>query len=158
MHCYVAGRLVGAWYDCTDIADDPANFDVERIHRDGGYPATPECEELWCFDIEYIPHGQEIDLAAAARWGECYQELEAPHLWPALCAWVATEMYTEDNWGMPSVSSFTDEHQGHWGSWLDFAYPIIDETVDMSGWDELAKKYFNYESYARTLKYDYSVK
>ncbi|MGO3330743.1 antirestriction protein ArdA [Brevibacterium aurantiacum] len=157
LHCYNSGRLVGAWYDAADIADDPHAFDVERIHRDGGYPSTPECEELWCFDFELIPSPGEMDLLEAARWGEVYLALDAPHLWPALWAWVAAGMYTEDSRGIPCIPDFLEAYGGHWNTWEDFAYDFIDQTIDMSSWDETAQRYFNYNSFVRDLKYDYTV-
>lgn len=157
LHCYNSGRLVGAWYDAADIADDPHAFDVELIHRDGGYPSTPECEELWCFDLELIPSPGEMDLLEAARWGEVYLDLDAPHLWPALCAWVAAGMYTEDSRGIPCIPDFLEAYGGHWNTWEDFAYDLIDQTIDMSSWDETAQRYFNYNSFVRDLKYDYTV-
>ncbi len=157
LHCYNSGRLVGAWYDAADIADAPHAFDVERIHRDGGYPSTPECEELWCFDIDNMPTSGEMDLLEATRWGEVYNELDAEHLWPALCAWVTTGMYTEDSHGTPCVSDFMEAYSGHWDTWEDFAYDLFDQTTDMSGWDELAQRYFDYAGFVRDLKHDFSV-
>lgn len=44
LHCYNDGRLIGAWYDCSDLADDPEEFGLARIHRDGGYAVQPGCE------------------------------------------------------------------------------------------------------------------
>jgi antirestriction protein len=157
LHCYNSGRLVGAWYDAADIADDPHAFDVERIHRDGGSLSTPECEEHGCFDLELNPTPGEMDLLEAARWGEVYLDLDAPHLWSALCAWVAAGMYTEDSRGIPCIPDFLEAYGGHWNTWEDFAYDLIDQTIDMSSWDETAQRYFNYNSFVRDLKYDYTV-
>lgn len=157
LHCYNSGRLVGAWYDAADIADASHVFDVERIHRDGGYLSTPECEELWCFDIDNMPTSGEMDLLEATRWGEVYIELDAEYLWPALCAWVTTGIYTEDSHGTPCASDFMEAYSGHWDTWEDFAYDLIDQTTDMSGWDELAQRYFDYAGFVRDLKHDFSV-
>ncbi|MBI8988437.1 antirestriction protein ArdA [Corynebacterium sp. CCM 8863] len=157
LHCYNSGRLVGAWYECADIADDPSAFDVGRIHDDGGYPATTSCEELWCFDTDNVPSICEFDLLEATRWGECYAELDAEHLWSALCAWVASGSYTQDAYGLPVVSDFLERFCGHWDSFNDFAYALIEDTIDMSSWDDLAQRYFDYEAFARDLKYDYST-
>ena len=157
LHCYNAGRLIGAWYDCTDLSDSPEDHGLHRIHRDGDYPATPGCEELWCFDHEWLPVKGELDPLEATRWGDLYNELGSSSLWPALCAWVEEGIHVTDIDSMPITSEFIDKFQGLWESWGDYVYNLVEDTGLQQGWDDTAVRHFNWTSYAEEISQDYSA-
>lgn len=157
LHCYNDGKLIGAWYDCCDLADDPEGFDLARIHRDGGYVVQPGCEELWCFDHEWIPERGEFDPLRATRWGELYNELDNSSLWPALGAWVEEGAHVTDTDDMPMDSEFTDRYQGTWETWDDFVYQLAEDAGLQQGWDDTAVRHFNWTSYAEEISQGYSV-
>lgn len=88
--------------------------------------------------------------------GAVFNELDTPHLWPALLAWVGSRCNVVDEHGVPAISDFCERYYGQWKSWRDFAAEERVQIVDMSGWDELAQCYFNYDSFFNDLWFDYS--
>lgn len=58
---------------------------------------------------------------------------------------------------IPCIPDFLEAYGGHWNTWEDFAYDLIDQTIDMRSWDETAQRYFDCNGFVRDFKYDYSV-
>lgn len=145
--CYNGGELVGAWYDAID-AGDVLPVDLH------GCPTTHE--ELWVMDHENMPVRGELDPATAARWGRVI-EAEHPMWRGALLAWL-------DNQGIdrpedaPDADHFgTEILMGEWSDFTAFAEMIVSDTGMLDGVPETASRYFDMESFARDLAYDYTV-
>lgn len=120
-----------------------------------GTPTTHE--EMWVFDLEGFPRGTgEMSPSAAVPWGEFYGEV-GETLWPALLTWVETGCYVVDADDLPSASDFEDAYQGEWDSFDDYAAQLTEDIGLTDGWPEEAHRYFDWEAWARDLKFDYTV-
>lgn len=152
LHCYNSSRLVGCWVDCTEAEEAT----LELIHSEIGGPFVG-CEEIWCFDTDFIPRPHEMGLSEAQRWGDLFDDVGEDQ-WAALCAWVRSGSYeTEDNTPFPDVRAFQDKYRGHWNSFEDYAQDLVDNTGMMYGWPEEAVQYFNWDSWTEDLRQDYTV-
>ncbi|WP_168700888.1 antirestriction protein ArdA [Gordonia paraffinivorans] len=149
--CYNEGRLTGHWYPASEAGEVPPS----QLH---GRPIRPEThEELWCFDHEGIPVDGELDPVTASKWGELCDELDAPELWPAFCAWVRSGSYVEDGDGMPSIADFTERYAGTWDSFLDYAEHLAEETGTFAGVPEDLRSYIDMAAWARDIEADYTT-
>lgn len=151
--CYNAGDLIGDWHAAAEAAD----VTVEGLHAGSGIDfADRGCEELWVFDHENIPERGGMDPARAAAWGERIGEV--PN-WqrPAFLAWVATGAHVVDADGLPVIGDFEERYAGEWVDFRDFADHLVDEIGILDGASEEATRYFDYDSYARDLAYDYTT-
>lgn len=98
---YNDGGLVGDSYDATDAAEVTSS----QPHRRQIRPETHE--ELWVMDHEHILVSGELGPRTATRWGEAYDELDNPELWPAVRAWVRSgSCVTEGNSDTPALGEF----------------------------------------------------
>lgn len=146
--CYNAGRLVGDWHDASD-ADEVTTADVHG--RDSSH------DELWCFDLENIPVRREMSPSEAAEWGRVFYEVDE-HQRAALYAWVAGGDYvSEGAGGLPSASDFEERYAGHWDSFDDYARQLADDIGLLSDVPEGIASYFDWQSWTRDLKFDYTV-
>lgn len=153
MHHFNSGHLVGEWFSAVD-ADTIGLADVHR----SGPPATPECEEIWAYDVEGFPEAREMDLLEAARWGALYEEI-GDDSWPAFCAWVRSGAYVEDGDGMPSTGDFEERFAGTWPDFRTYAFQLAEDSAMFDGLpeDHVAVRYFDWDSWIRDLKFDYSI-
>ena len=149
--CYNAGRLVGAW----DPATDAATVTPSQLH--GRELPEDVHEELWVFDHEHLPVDGELDPLTAARWGELYDELDSPELWPAFCAWVRSGDFVEDGDGLPSLSDFTERYAGTWDSFLDYAHQLAEDCQVFDGVPEDLRQYVDIRAWARDIEAHYTV-
>ena len=153
LNCYNNGRLVGAWFDCTDAGE----VDIDMLHRGTGRQQA-SCEEIWCFDAENLPVNKEMPPTEAAAWGEVYDELDDPTQWPALRAWVSTGCHVETgDTGLPSVGDFHDRYRGSWADFGAFAADWADEIGLTQGWPEEAVRHFEWDSWTRDLAMDFTT-
>ncbi|GAA2375851.1 antirestriction protein ArdA [Gordonia cholesterolivorans] len=151
MHHFNCGFLVGEWFSAVD-ADE---ITLAAVHRSG--PAvTPECEEIWAYDIENFPEAKEMDLLEAARWGELYEEV-GDDAWPAFCSWVASGSYVEGGDQMPSVSDFRERYRGTWEDWNAYVWGYIVDIDLHHDWPEDAVRFFDFERYAAEMAHDFTV-
>lgn len=58
---------------------------------------------------------------------------------------------------MPSYSDFIDVYQGQWDSFAEFAQSLADDIDLLRGVPEHIAGYFNWDAWARDLRFDYSV-
>ena len=65
-----------------------------------------------------------------------------------------TEAYEEAFGEVPTPDELEDAYVGHWESFLEYASEVADETM-VYELDEHVKRYFDYDSYARDLSFDY---
>lgn len=149
---YNTGFLVGQWFDAED-ADDVTLADV---HAGSGLGFTG-CEELWCFDHEYLPVSGELSPWEAAQWGRRLAEVE-PHLRGALRAWVDSGCYVAEGRGnLPVVAEFEDRYCGRWGSFEDYAQQLAEDISLMEDWPELAVQHFDWRGWTRDLRFGFTV-
>lgn len=144
--CYNEGELVGSWHDAVDAAD----VLPEDLH---GVPT--DHEELWCFDHECMPVRGELDPLTAARWGRVI-EAEHPQWREAYLAWLDDQGIT-DPADAPDADTFSEILMGEWPTFVDFAEMIVSDTGMLDGVPEQVSAYFDLDSFARDLAYDYSV-
>lgn len=151
MSCYVSGRLVGEWFPATgaDLVT------VEAVHGSSRLPRW-DCEELWCYDHEGLPISGECSPMEAARWAERLAEVEE-HLRGAFRDWVACGAYSADSDGLPDPDEFVDAYRGQWPSFRAYAEDLAESTGMMADWPELASQCFNWDSWTRDLRSDYTV-
>lgn len=148
---YNEGDLRGKWFDLEDY-DDKHDFleAAEAYHRellgdeDEDYPADIE---LMFQDWEGIPS----DMV-----GESWV---APEVWELMEAF---NNHDEDVvraylkcFGEWNESDFQDRYRGQYDSWEDFAEQLVDELGYLDEMPEHLRNYFDYEKYARDLKYDF---
>ncbi len=150
LQCYNEGRLVGDWYAATEAAE----VTTSQLH---GRPIPEHThEELWCLDTDCIPVHREMDPAEAARWGEIHAEV-GDDMWPALCAWVRSGSYVaEGDTDFPVLSDFEDRYCGSgWDSFQDYAEGLAEDIGLLSEVPESLQSYFDMQSWARDLAFDY---
>lgn len=146
--CYNAGRLVGRWVNAEDAAD----LSPEDVH---GRPSSHE--ELWCLDLEGFPYGTgELSPSTASKWGDLFAGVGECQ-WGALLAWVESGCCILDSDDLPIVSEFEERFCGCWDSFRDFADFEVEETGLLSGVPDEIARYFDYDAYARDLRFDYIV-
>lgn len=154
LECYNSGRLVGDWYSCAEAPD----ITTSQLH---GRPIREHThEELWCLDTDNIPVNREMSPMEAGEWGEIYNELDSPDLWPALCAWVRSGSYVaQGDTDLPSVGDFEERHAGEWESFRDYAFRLAEDLCLFDGLDEdhVAVRYFGWDSWISDLESDYTV-
>lgn len=149
---YNEGHLVGHWFDALE-ADEVSLADV---HAGSGLRHAG-CEELWCFDHEHLPVSGELSPYEAARWARRLAKVDEEHQ-PALRAWVKSGAHTMDAASdLPDVASFHERYCGRWDSFEDYAQQLADDVGLMDGWPELAVQHFNWTSWTRDLRFDYTV-
>lgn len=151
--CYASSRLIGQWFTATEIAD----VTLDDVH-DGTDGPWPECEELDIFDSENLPSNANLTLDGVAAWGDAYAELvdaDNTALWPAYVA-LANDWHAADPDNC-TVEQFTDQYQGCFASFDEFASDLADDIGLTDGWPETAVCYFDERAWARDLKCDYTV-
>ena len=151
-NCYAAGRLAGRWFGLDEIDE----VTLATVHEGAGR-VWPGCEEILVTDTSDMPLAREMSLAAAARWGECYEEAGTDR-WHAVCAWVQSGCYTAEGTGdIPSLSDFEESYQGRWDSFREYAQQLADDIGLTDGWPDEAQRYFDWDAWTRDLAFDYTV-
>lgn len=134
-------------------AEEAASVTPDDLHSD---PEEAEShEELWCFDHELLPITGECSPDEAAAAGIMLSYVPDDEL-SAFMAWFANENHaiTADE---EPYNAFVDAFDGEWEDFESFAQHIVEETGMLDGVPESITKYFDIESFARDLRFDYSV-
>ena len=78
-------------------------------------------------------------------------------MWPALCAWVRSGSYVaEGDTDFPVLSDFEDRYCGSgWDSFQDYAEGLAEDIGLLSEVPESLQSYFDMQSWARDLAFDY---
>lgn len=150
MACYNAGRLVGGWFDAAE-ADE---ITLTQVHAAVARRATPDCEEMWCYDLSAFPVWEEMSPSTAALWGKLYAQVD-PSEMHALDAFVKLRDYEGDN--VPDVETFREFYLGEWDSFRDFAENFAMETTMMDHWPDLAIQFFDWDAYAHDLEFSFDI-
>ncbi|MFT4189134.1 MAG: antirestriction protein ArdA [Aeromicrobium sp.] len=149
--CYSDGRLVGDWFDAEVAAD----VTLDEIHAEFG-SVRMGCEEVWCFDAEYLLTNTEMSPAEAQRQAELLAQVDG-HLRQAFRAFVALGDYAADGDGLPDVSEFEDRYCGEWPSFRDYSDELVDDTGMLREIPESVVRYFDYAGFARDLEMEHST-
>ena len=154
MSHYNAGYLVGDWYDAAEAS----TVTVAELHRGTGL-SPAGCEELWCYDTEYMLVDREMSPHEAQQQAEALFAVDE-HLRPALRAWVASGDYVAEGDGrsdVPALGDFHDRYCGNWDSFEEYAADLVDSTGMLQGVPEEVAQHFDWKSHARELVHDYAV-
>ena len=155
LSCYNAGRLTGDWVEALEATE----WECPIGNTD---PSGPH-EEFWVMDYE-DPYGlldgecSPMDAQAAA---EAVAAVELDEEDPTAVAaywdifW-SGRTFSADAWA-DQRSDFQDRFAGRWDSWQEYADDFARECLGMDSWPETAQQYFNWNSYANDLRYEYSV-
>lgn len=141
--CYNAGRLNGGWLTGTEAADniDQAIPTLNNGHVCGACGS----DEQWVFDHE--GYGSLIS-------GECSPSTaqERAELLAGVDDADAFLAYV-DNVGAQyaTVEGFEESYAGQHWTFEDFASELFEDCYDASGWDDLARTYFDLSAWARDL-------
>ena len=150
LHCYNCGRLVGHWFPASEGND----ITLVDVHRGSRVDWKSEgCEELWCLDTENIPVSGEMSPMDAVGWGELYDEVDGDEEWASLCAWVRTGDYVaEGSSDISCLGDFRDRYCGHWNSFRDYAYQLVEDMGILEATSEEVQRYFDYDLYTNDLR------
>ena len=141
---YNSGRLHGEW---VEIPTDPEEL-REEIKRVLDKSPEPMADEWAFMDYEYVPDefGENPDLDKLCDYVSLTQEYSVN----AVGAFIHC-------FSLNDLDNFSDAYIGCYDSFNEFANEQADIYLDdnYQGHDFI-KQYFDYESYARDLSYDYS--
>lgn len=148
---YNEGSLFGMWIDLEAVSDAEEFFEVCReLHKDEedpefmfqdyqGFPEELYHESISVEDVEKI-------LAFVALDDDDREMLEA------FC-----ECYGGDATDAGNIEDVRERCMGQFDAFQDFADQCADEKLACMNAPEFCTLYFDYEAYARDLKYDFSV-
>lgn len=148
---YNEGSLSGMWIDLERVSDAEEFFEVCReLHKDEedpefmmqdyqGFPEELYHESMSVEDVEKI-------LAFVALDDDDREMLEA------FC-----ECYGGDATDADNIEDVRERCMGQFDTFQDFADQCADEKLAFMNAPEFCTLYFDYEAYARDLKYNFSV-
>ena len=148
---YNEGSLSGMWIDLERVSDAEEFFEVCReLHKDEedpefmmqdyqGFPEELYHESMSVEDVEKI-------LAFVALDDDDREMLEA------FC-----ECYGGDATDADNIEDVRERCMGQFDTFQDFADQCEDEKLAFMNAPEFCTLYFDYEAYARDLKYNFSV-
>ena len=145
---YNAGVLHGRWIDVDGMDEEDIGEEIEKVFK----TSPAEGAE------EYAIHDYDGPLGPLASWLGEHPDLET------LCAIVDAFGDHEPGavrafigWdGSWDRERFEESYQGEWDSFEDFAEHLADETIEgLRDCESLLARYFDYDAFARDLRYDY---
>lgn len=148
---YNEGSLFGMWIDLESVSDADEFFEVCReLHKDEddpefmmqdyqGFPEELYHESMSKDDVQKV-------LEYVALDDDDREMLEA------FC-----ECYGGDATDADNIEDVRERCMGQFDTFQDFADQCADEELACMNAPEFCTRYFDYEAYARDLKYDFSV-
>ena len=148
---YNEGSLFGMWIDLEAVSDADEFFDVCReLHKDEedpefmmqdyqGFPEELYHESMSEDDVQKV-----LDYVAL--------DDDDREMLEAFC-----ECYGGDTTDADNIEDVRERCMGQFDTFQDFADQCADEELACMNAPEFCSRYFNYEAYARDLKYDFSV-
>ena len=144
-----------AWIDANDpmladwLADDGDEL-LNRVHADTR--RYPDCEELWCTDVEYLPEDRECGIDYLAQVGEIFDMYDNEgESWEIVRAWLNTLSIDLDT---VTRHDLREAYRGTWNSFEDYAdeefWECYGEVVDDS-----IRGYIDTKRYARDIEGEY---
>jgi len=148
---YNSGSIFGMWINLESVSDAYGFFEVCReLHKD---EADPEfmMQDYQGFPEEFYHESMNIDdvqkvLDYIALDDDDREMLEA------FC-----ECYGGDATDADNIEDVRERCMGQFDTFQDFADQCADEELACMNAPEFCTRYFDYEAYARDLKYDFSV-
>ncbi|WP_028192299.1 antirestriction protein ArdA [Salinispora pacifica] len=171
LDCYNHGRLVGQWYDASEVGA----LDIEQVHRDGGagltglpspdaYRWSPEGgdpeelneghEGLWVFDHDGfcgLLRG-ECSPSEAQQVAEVIGQLEMHEDVSALATYVQHEGVDLDDSGL--IERFREAYCGEWESEVEYAQDLADDLGVLDADATWPCNYIDWDRAARDLFID----
>lgn len=153
--CYNAGRLVGDWFEGTDLPTEVGGDDGFDARMGADLPADHSAgvldgmhEELWVLDHEgYGPLLRgECSPTEAQRLAELLEGVDDPD---ALGAFVDHYGKVPDTEAL--LEAFEEAYAGEWDSERAYAEELVDDLGMLRDVSEDLARYFDYEAYARDL-------
>ena len=165
--CYAAGNLVGRWYGADEAADVTSN----EIHYGPGWRSAEDApehphEELWVMDLDGAPIGfaHEMSPSDATEIALAVDAVEGK-----FSGYVGADVYFQwllDDYGRVEIDEITDYlerfeelYVGKWDTFQDYAIELADDLLRAQGIGDTdtLSRYFDYEQFARDLRYDYNI-
>lgn len=142
---YNSGSIAGAWVDLEQFADsEEFHKHCAELHKDESDP------EFMFQDFEGFPKRYYSESGSI-----CIDEL-FEFLKLTDCERLLLEAYIDATGNTEAdLSDAEDAYSGNFSSDLDFAYEYIDSTGMLANVPESIQRYFDYESFARDLMFDY---
>lgn len=169
--CYNAGRVVGKWFDGMAAGEATSN-DVHgrnqqvwlRYRNETGFieRLVDTHEELWVMDMDETCGWmtQEASPAFAQEVAETLEVIQDEHYDPeVVLAWADNKGIRDevirDRFDGSQQRDFDDDFCGLYDSEKDYAYTFVDETGYLDEMPDSLASYFDYDSFARDLFFDY---
>ena len=141
---YNDGSLFGKWLDLEDYIDSNEFYEAcAKLHADEDDP------EMMFQDWEGIPDGMVSECSVDPKcWSliEAYDEFGEDEV-NAYCAC----------FGEWNESDFEARYRGEFSSWEDMAEVLLEETGQLNEIPESLRYYFDYEKYARDIRFSGDV-
>ena len=102
-----------------------------------------------------LPISEEMDPLKAAQWGNLLNTIDEK-LQPSFFAWITSGAPSLDADGLPDPQAFEDAFVDVYADFREYSDRLADETLLFDVNDEV-RRYFDYESFARDLKMDYTI-
>ena len=158
---YNNGILHGAWFNLEDFedAEDIQNaiqtriLDTSPTARETGLPA----EEWAIHDYDGIyPEGlgEYESLEGLMNLQDCLNQCATEEEEEAFCTWYSEFIDGSTSPGDVNFAAFLDSYCGRYDSEEDYAYAYIEETGMLSELPDYARRYFDYEAFARDMFLD----
>jgi len=144
LEAYNAGKMVGDWLTPSDYANFESFYTAIQI-------ATEYADEVAVHDYDGINLSNEYP--DFEKLYEFCQALEDSHLDEEVIT-VYAENISEDL-DTDLITKAEDYYVGTFDNFQEYADDFADEQLYIT--DDFLKSYFDYERYARDLRYDYTV-
>lgn len=144
LSCYNSGRLTGEWFPAI-VADEVT---LEDIHAHARGP-FPDCEEVWCMDVDNMPVHEEMSVVEAAEWGRLLEAAEDQDIFRA---WVKAN--DKRNPSEIVLHEVSDSYQGQWNSLKDMTDDMFWECHEVP---EHLTPYVDLDAWYRDVRHEYTA-
>mgnify|MGYP005747815899 CR=1 FL=1 len=145
LEAYNSGRMVGDWLTPSDYANFESFYTAIQI-------ATEYADEVAVHDYEGI--SLDTEYPDLEKLYEFAKGLEDSHLDNEIIFAFAEHTGEEPDFDL--IAKAEDYYIGTFGDFREYADDFADEMLGQQK-DSFLTNYFDYESYARDLEYDYIV-
>lgn len=156
--CYNDGRLMGAWFDASDVgeltsdelhkANDPHRHDLKDQREGYG-----QHEEIWCFDIEgFGPWDHEMSPYEAFRKDAAITKVCERTGAPAAAVLAYAGYAGVEADELADGDGFEDHYHGTWDSFTEYVEDFhrscyredeLGPFADYIAWDRMAQSWLN---------------
>jgi len=149
---YNSGYLHGKWIDVSSDAEEMEK-EAQKIIKTS---PVPDAEEWAIHDYDNFPNmGEYVGLEKIAEITDMIESSDQD----ADVVKAVIDNFSSDEIFMGAAQRALEDNRGVWDRFQDYADDFADEMLACHdcGNGEWIKQYFDYEQYARTLEYDYTV-